>query len=288
LAGGSATFTAAKTSVIHTFADFLSIQIVNARFQEERVHNLLVTRELEIAQRIQQSLLLQTLPQIPGLELTGYCESARQVGGDFYDVIKLSDQRLLLMISDVMGKGIPAAMFAVILRSLVRALREWADRPAELLARLNALLFEELSRVEMFITAQLVFVDLARQRYLCASAGHCPLLLITPATQSVQAISPEGMPLGVLPDTVFAEEPLALSPGSRLLLYTDGITEAVNAEGDLFGQARLIDWLQRRSRLDDPVTALREDLTAELRRFLGSLALNDDQTFLLLARNPPD
>ncbi|HKS38203.1 MAG TPA: ATP-binding protein, partial [Verrucomicrobiae bacterium] len=151
--------TAARINVVHTFADFLAIQIVNSRIQEERVNALLVARDLEIAKNIQRSLLLKTLPQIPGFTLTGHCESARQVGGDFYDVIKLSPTSLLLVVADVMGKGIPAAMFAAILRSLLRALPNLANRPSELLARVNRLLFDELSEVDMFITAQLAFVD---------------------------------------------------------------------------------------------------------------------------------
>ena len=170
-------FTAAQTNVVHTFADFLAIQIVNARFQEEQVNSLLVARDLQIAKNIQRSLLLKTLPQLPGFGLAGYCESARQVGGDFYDVIKLSDNSLLLIIADVMGKGIPAAMFAAILRSLLRALPELTSQPSALLSRVNRLLFDELSDVDMFITAQLVYVDVRERRLITASAGHCPLLL---------------------------------------------------------------------------------------------------------------
>ncbi|PYK59548.1 MAG: hypothetical protein DME21_12920, partial [Verrucomicrobia bacterium] len=146
-------FSAAQTNVVHTFADFLAIQIVNAHFQEERVNNLLVSRDLQIAKNIQRSLLMKTVPQLPGFGLAGYCESARQVGGDFYDAVKLSDHALLLIIADVMGKGIPAAMFAAILRSLLRALPELTNQPSELLSRVNRLLFDELSEVDMFITA---------------------------------------------------------------------------------------------------------------------------------------
>ena len=96
-------FSAAQTNVVHTFADFLAIQIVNARFQAEQVNNLLMARDLQIAKNIQRNLLVKTLPQLTGFGLAGYCESARQVGGDFYDVVKLSDHSLLMVIADVMG-----------------------------------------------------------------------------------------------------------------------------------------------------------------------------------------
>src|SRR6266568_502371 len=185
-------FTAAQTNVVHTFADFLAIQIVNARFQEEQVNSLLVARDLQIAKNIQRSLLLKTLPQLPGLGLAGYCESARQVGGDFYDVVRLTDYSLLLIIADVMGKGIPAALFAATLRSLLRALPELTRQPSELLSRVNRLLFDELSEVDMFITAQLVYVDSQQRRLVTASAGHCPLLLAVPGDIPVRTLSPEG------------------------------------------------------------------------------------------------
>ena len=114
-------FTAAQTNVVNTFADFLAIQIANARFQEEQLHQRLVTHELEIARNIQRSLLPAALPQLPGFSLAAFCRSAQAVGGDFYDAIKINDHSLLLVIADVMGKGIPAAMFAAILRTVLRA-----------------------------------------------------------------------------------------------------------------------------------------------------------------------
>jgi serine phosphatase RsbU (regulator of sigma subunit) len=268
---------------VHTFADFLAIQIVNTRFQEERVDNLLMARDLQIAKNIQRSLLVKTLPQLPGIGLAGYCESARQVGGDFYDVVKVSDHSLLLVIADVMGKGIPAAMFAVILRSLLRALPELTRQPSELLSRVNRLLFDELSDVDMFITAQLAYVDASERRLIAASAGHCPLLLAVPGDAAVRTLSPEGMPLGILPDTPFTDETAELPNNCRVLLYTDGLTEARNAPGELFGQERLMDWLKQTTTRHRWAESLKDELAAELIRFQANTSLKDDQTFLIMA-----
>ena len=276
-------FTAAQTNVVHTFADFLAIQIVNARFQEEQVNNLLMARDLQIAKNIQRSLLAKTLPQLPGFGLAGYCESARQVGGDFYDVVKLSDHSLLLVIADVMGKGIPAAMFAAILRSLLRALPELTNQPSGLLARVNRLLFEELSEVDMFITAQLVYVDAGKRQLIAASAGHCPLLLSAAGDRAVTILSPEGMPLGILPDTPFTEETAELPRNCRVLLYTDGLTEARNAEGQLFGQERLMEWLRQTAARPGKAEELKDELVAELAKFQANTSLKDDQTFVIMA-----
>jgi len=276
-------FSAAQTNVVHTFADFLAIQIVNARFEEERVNNLLVSRDLQIAKNIQRSLLMKTVPQLPGFGLAGYCESARQVGGDFYDAVKLSDHALLLIIADVMGKGIPAAMFAAILRSLLRALPELTNQPSELLSRVNRLLFDELSEVDMFITAQLVYVDIRKRRLITASAGHCPLLLAVAGDAEVKMLSPEGMPLGILPDTPFTDETAELPRNCRVLLYTDGLTEARNARGDLFGQERLLEWLKETTTRPRKAEELKDELAAELVKFQANTSLKDDQTFLIMA-----
>ena len=276
-------FSAAQTNVVHTFADFLAIQIVNARFQEERVNNLLVSRDLQIAKNIQRSLLMKTVPQLPGFGLAGYCESARQVGGDFYDAVKLSDHALLLIIADVMGKGIPAAMFAAILRSLLRALPELTNQPSELLSRVNRLLFDELSEVDMFITAQLVYVDIGKRRLITASAGHCPLLLAVRGEAEVKMLSPEGMPLGILPDTPFTDETAELPRNCRVLLYTDGLTEARNARGELFGLERLLEWLKETTTRPRKAEELKDELAAELAKFQANTSLKDDQTFLIMA-----
>jgi serine phosphatase RsbU (regulator of sigma subunit)/anti-sigma regulatory factor (Ser/Thr protein kinase) len=285
--GGSAAtlrLTAAQVNVIHTFADFLAIQIMNTRYQEERMGALLVARELEIARHIQRSLLLRSLPEVGDLRLSGYCESSGQVGGDFFDVLKVSDTSILLLISDVMGSGIPAAMFAVILRGLVRASVAWAAQPAELLGRVNQLLFAELSDVEMFITAQLVHVDAARSRLTVASAGHCPLLVAGADGLGSRAISPEGMPLGILPEPEFSEEVVPLEPGMRLLLYTDGLTEISSPDGSEYGMKRLAHWLEECAGSRMPATMMKENLLEELNRFRFDEPLRDDQTFLIMSR----
>jgi serine phosphatase RsbU (regulator of sigma subunit)/anti-sigma regulatory factor (Ser/Thr protein kinase) len=274
-------FTAGHTNVINTFTDFLAIQIANARFQEEQFHRRLVTHELEIANNIQRSLLLKTLPQLPGFSLAAFCRSAHEVGGDFYDVLKVNDHSLLLVIADVMGKGIPAAMFAAILRTLLRAAPEFTNQPAALLTRVNRLLFPELSGVDMFITAQLAYVDARARKIVTASAGHCPLAVASP--EGVRTFSPEGMPLGILPDTSFQDETLDIPENGRVLLYTDGLTEALDSKGEYFGQQRLLNWLQKTIPAPQTAEQLKDALAAELAKYQSNTVLNDDQTFLIMS-----
>lgn len=280
--GRGLVFTAGQTNVVGTFAEFLAIQVANARFQEERVASRLVAHELEIANSIQQSLLPRELPPVPGFQLAAACRSAHQVGGDFYDVLRISEHELLLVIADVMGKGVPAAMFAAILRTMVRAAPELAHQPAALLGRVNRLLFDELSGVDMFITAQLGYFDTRVPQLTIASAGHCPLLVAAGEDGAVREWSPDGMPLGILHDTVFAEELVALPPRSRVLFYTDGLPEALDTQGRRFGQDRLLHWLTAAAREQSSAEALKESLTTALREFQTNMVLNDDQTFLIM------
>lgn len=274
-------FTVDQVEVIYTFCEFLAIQIVNARLQKEQVELRLTAHELEIARNIQQSLLPKTFPELPGFGLAGFCLSARQVGGDFYDVLPLSNDRALLIVADVMGKGVPAALFAATLHTLIHTTAEWTHTPSELLARMNRLLFDELSGVDMFITAQLVLADLRCNRFVVANAGHCPLL-VGNSKGEFKAVSPEGLPLGILPIVTYEQDVIPLEECSCALLYTDGLTEARNSHGELFGQERLCRWLRQNITKHKTAAELSESFLAELKSFQSSTGLSDDQTFLIL------
>lgn len=277
LAAGAPVFTTSQANAIAAFAQFLAIQIATVRAHEANAVSRISARELEIAGTIQRSLLLKELPTLPGFELAAFCHSADQVGGDFYDVLKLGNNTALFVIADVMGKGVLAAMFAAILRAVLRATPELNREPAALLSRVNRLLFDELSEVDMFITAQLAFVDAKARKLVVGSAGHCPLLIAD--ASGVRSLSPEGMPLGILPDTEFVSETVTLPEDCRVLLYTDGLTEATNAAGERFGQERLMEWLNHTR---GPAGELQEHLNHRLGEFQSKTSLNDDQTFLII------
>jgi sigma-B regulation protein RsbU (phosphoserine phosphatase) len=277
-------FSALQAEMIRTFAEFMAVQVVNARHHEEQVHARLVAHELEIAHRIQRALLPRTLPQLAGFRLAANWESARQVGGDFYDAFPLGDHKLLLVVADVMGKGVPAAIFATITRSLLRAMAVRSHHPAKLLKRLNELLYSELSSVGMFLTAQLVFIDLERRQLTAASAGHCPVIMHSGET--VRQLKVTGTPLGILPNSTYRQTTATLGQPGGLLLYTDGLTESTNAAGEMFGTERLADWMRARVPLPATAEAMRDELAAELTRFRGGAPLRDDQAFLILAEDP--
>ncbi|MFA6560672.1 MAG: SpoIIE family protein phosphatase [Verrucomicrobiia bacterium] len=277
-----APFKAGQVNVIQTFADFLGIQISNARFRAEHLQIQLTARELEIASNLQRSLLPEKLPQMPGLGVAGYYRSARQVGGDFYDAIAADGQGLLLVIADVMGKGVPAAMFATIFRSHLHARLDLVKRPGEFLTWLNRSLFSDLDRMEMFITAQLVYLDPAARRFQVAGAGHCPLLMTSVGGSPVE-VGNTGFPLGIMPDTRYSEEIRDLPPDARLFLFTDGVTDMRNSSDEMLGTDGLKQNLQliinRRGNAAQAV----QDMAIMLQTFQGKEPVTDDQAFLVLA-----
>lgn len=278
----NAAFKAGQVNVIQTFADFLGIQISNARFRSENLKAQLMTRELEIASNLQRSLLPEKLPQIPGLELAGHYQSARLVGGDFYDAIAVEGQGLLLVMADVMGKGVPAAMVATIFRSHLHARLDLVNRPGEFLTWLNHSLFADLDRMEMFITAQLVFVNATERRFHVAGAGHCPLLMTTVGGTPVE-VGNTGLPLGIMSDAVFTEAVCDLKPSTRLLLFTDGVTDTASSDHGQLGLGRLKEKWQFIADRRQNASRSAQELAGALQAFQGKEPVADDQTFLILA-----
>jgi serine phosphatase RsbU (regulator of sigma subunit)/anti-sigma regulatory factor (Ser/Thr protein kinase) len=279
----AAGFSPEQTEVIRTFCEFLGIQLVNASLQRRELDLQITARELQIARNIQESLLPKYFPPIPGFGLAGFCLSARQVGGDFYDVFEVAKGRVLLVVADVMGKGIPAALFAATLHTLVRTMSEWTHEPAELLARVNRQMFEELAAVDMFITAQILLLDTDKEELTIANAGHCPVLIAALPGHLISA-APDGVPLGILRRATFREQTIPLRDCASVLLYTDGLTEARNAHGEFFGQPRLERWLQHAPGHGSTAYELSWHFMADLKSFQSQVPLADDQTFLILSR----
>jgi len=280
-------FRAAQINLLHTFADFLAIQIANERFLEERMQTQVMRRELDIAAGIQRSLLPTKIPSASPFSIAICCESARDVGGDFLDVIPVDDTGVLFVIADVMGKGIPAALLAAILRSVVRSLPQKFSNPALLLSAVNRILYDDFSRVDMFATALVAYLDRPGRRLLAASAGHCPLLIAQPGRAEIQRIEASGPPLGVLPEVGYFAEMAPLDRGARALLYTDGVTELANPEGAMFTEEGLSKWFSARRHAGHNAASLKGQLAEELARFQRGQTPRDDQTFILLTHDTP-
>jgi serine phosphatase RsbU (regulator of sigma subunit) len=233
-------------------------------------------RELEIAREVQRELLPRSFPTLHGLELAGACHPAVGVGGDYYDFLVFSEDQLGLVIADVSGKGIPAALLMAGLQASVRSLAIPTRPPSEVNRRLNEILYRSTSAARY---ATLFFgVYDAQQRVLTYSnAGHYPPLHLGP--DGPARLEAHGIPIGLLPDSEYREGQRRLSPGDLLVLYTDGIIEARDANEQEFGETRLLESLLRnRDRgMDELVVTVLHELSA----WTGGGPGHDDATIVL-------
>jgi serine phosphatase RsbU (regulator of sigma subunit) len=266
----------------HTFnrmaADLSSSRDALALNTAERERDL---KEKEIAWEIQRGFLPQALPEVPGYDFAACCIPSRVVGGDYYDFIPLPGGRLGLVIGDVSGKGIPAALFTGVAKGLLRVTVQGGAGPAQALALVNGQIVQENSS-RMFVTMIYAELDPSTGRMRFASAGHTPLV-ITGADGRIREAGSTGLPVGLLPDTPFGESALTLEAGETLLLYTDGVTEAFGLEDELFGEERLLSIL--RDRAGAPPEEVLAAIQRGVERFREGTPPSDDLTMVVVKRS---
>ncbi len=245
--------------------------------------------ELRIARQIQMSLLPRGQLDMPGLGVTALCVPAREVGGDYYDFFPLGPGRLGVLIADVAGKGTSAALYMAELKGLIMALSQTYQSPRQLLIEANRILSDNLDS-RSFITMTYAVIDLVNAVMTYARAGHCPLIYLpgpAAAIQGAQVLVPSGMVLGLRIDgavekfnDLLEEKQISLHTGDILVFYTDGITEAMNNDSDLFGDSRLSRIVEEHGHLDSG--ELRERILREIEAFVGTADQHDDMTMILI------
>jgi sigma-B regulation protein RsbU (phosphoserine phosphatase) len=235
------------------------------------------------------SLLPRGPLDVPGLAVTALCVPAREVGGDYYDFFRLPGGRLGVLIADVSGKGTSAALYMAELKGLVLALSQMYESPRQLLIEVNRLISEHLDS-RSFITVTYAVFDPARGHMTFCRAGHTPLIFLpgpSLAAPTARVLTPNGMVLGLSIDgagekfeALLEEERIELSSGDVVVLFTDGITEAMNLESDLFGESRLSRIVEEHGHLESG--ELRERIMREVEAFVGLADQHDDMTMILL------
>jgi len=195
-----------------------------------------IRNELEIARRIQKSILPEQMPQVPGLRVAAQYLPMSQVAGDFYDFLLIGERRIGLLIADVSGHGVPAALVASMVKVAVAAQAEHADNPAKVLTGLNSVLSGKLQG--QFVTAAYLFLDLDKGTAHYSAAGHPPMLHYRASEKTVDDVVENGLILGIMPFASYESRPVSFNRGDRFLLYTDGVVEATRGEEE-FGRARL-------------------------------------------------
>jgi sigma-B regulation protein RsbU (phosphoserine phosphatase) len=254
----------------------------------EQAEKKRLEEELRIAREIQMSLLPQGPLAVPGLSITAVCVPAREVGGDYYDFLPLDDDRLGVLIADVSGKGTSAALYMAELKGLVLSLSRIHTSPRELMMTANRIIANNLD-ARSFITMTYAIIDVRERTMTYARAGHTPLMYVPGdgnGRRKAQVLIPDGMVVGLklddgaMFDRLLEEQTIHLGDGDLCALFTDGISEAMNAADDCFGEARLGRILEDHANL--PSDELRERVLREVAAFVGDAPQHDDMTMILV------
>jgi len=249
--------------------------------------------EMRLAREIQMSLLPRGPLLVPGLTISALCVPAREVGGDYYDVLALPDGRFGVLIADVSGKGMSAALYMAELKGLILSLSQIHLSPRDLLVSANRLISMHLDS-RSFITMTYAVIDPAAGVMTYARAGHTPLLHLpagNDANSRASILAPDGLVLGLRIDngerfaSLLSEATLRILPGDLLVLFTDGISEAMNEHADCFGEAQLAELVEEHGHL--PIGELRERILREIAAFVGGAPQHDDMTMILIKVDVP-
>jgi sigma-B regulation protein RsbU (phosphoserine phosphatase) len=282
--GGSA-FTETDFEVFKAISEQSAFALYNAIVYSEVNEKKRLDHDLELARDIQRILLPSTSPDIAGFEISGINIPARQVSGDYFDYIKVDDQHFGIVIADVSGKGVPASLIMAMCRSVLRSQAPSNPSPADVLRKVNRQLFPDMKE-DMFISMAYVILDHPANQVSLARAGHDAPLLYTARDRKVIKVNPPGMALGVDSGSVFdrltRNFTVNLERNDCLILYTDGVTEALDQNGTEFGMEKMI--LAVQSAAPEGSPAIVKRLTDDLRNFSGNQPQNDDITLIVIRK----
>lgn len=257
----------------------LALRRLQRQLQEA---NQRMEQELALAGAIQCSLLPAELPNLPGWQFAALLKPARETSGDFYDIIPLPDGRIGILVADVVDKGVKAALFMALSWALIRTYaRQYPDQPALALAAVNNRILRD-TRSEQFLSLFYAILNPATGTLTYCNAGHNPPMLWRGEHGDVQLLARTGMLLGVLEDQAWGEVIVALAPGDTLILYTDGVTDSEDGQGDFFGMERLLTAAQ--SVVGQPAQAVQDALLQAIHRFTGNAAQFDDMAMVVLTQ----
>ena len=266
------------------FLDLLSLDaclaIENARLFKEALEKESIEKELEVAATIQKMILPKTIPEINGFEISGLCVPAKQVGGDYYDVISLPDGRIALAIADASGKGVPAALLVSTLQACIRAYLESNFKLDELITRVNRVIFRT-STENKFITFFIGILDPSSRMLQIVNAGHYPPLLAR--NGNFIRLPTTGVVLGAIESASFVCKEFALEPNDVLVMFTDGITEANSLKNGAYGDERLEKLVLENC--NQSATNLRDNIYKDVRSFVKEAEQSDDITLLIVKAN---
>ncbi|HWL51410.1 MAG TPA: GAF domain-containing SpoIIE family protein phosphatase [Chthoniobacteraceae bacterium] len=284
-AGMGRNFTASDFNVFKAICDQAAFALYSASIYSEASEKRRLDHDLTLAQEIQRILLPSEAPEVPGYELCGINRPASHVGGDYYDYLAVDADHTGVAIADVSGKGIPAALIMATCRSVLRSTAPGAISAAEVLHRVNRQMYPDLKE-DMFISMAYILLNHHSNRVDLCRAGHDAPLHYSARKQTVTRINPPGMAVGIDRGSVFdriaADFSVTLEPDDCLILYTDGVTEALDAKGNEFGMKNMIQSIQASAA--GGASAIVAQLTDDLSAYIGSTPQNDDITLIVIRK----
>jgi sigma-B regulation protein RsbU (phosphoserine phosphatase) len=258
-----------------------SAQVVeNARLYEKELALLKMQEEVRLAAHIQDELLPKAGPELPGYQIAGKTIPAQQVGGDYFDFIRIDERRLALCVGDVTGKGLPASLLMANLQATLRGQTLVIESPKTCLERSNRLLFESTSP-EKFAPLFYAILDTEHHRLSYCNAGHDRPFLLSSSSQP-HRLKTGGIPLGMIDGFPYEEESLPLNAGDLVVIYSDGVTEAMNAAGEMFGEERISAVIDQHQHA--PACEIIDQLLAAVREHAAGHPQSDDITVVVVRR----
>jgi serine phosphatase RsbU (regulator of sigma subunit) len=279
---GIAAFTKPDVELLSGICAQAAVALGNARLHQQLLEKKRLEQDLQLAERIQQSFLPRRIPKMEGFTFAARYDPAHEVGGDFYDFVRLPDDRLGIVVGDVSGKGVGAALY---MARLTRDLRYFAlaePDPARVLSWMNTAVGES-GQDDIFVTLVYVVLDAQQQKILMANAGHMPPIVRKKAEREVTILEEiSGLPLGVMPNPEYLSTEFVLEPGDTVMLFTDGLVEAMNPSREMYGMERLV-----RSIGAGPsdVPSLVDRALADCQRHVSNAAQFDDTTIVCFGRD---
>lgn len=276
-------FNKEMTDILTTFVNQASISLENLELINESLETERYREQLNIAKAVQQSLLPSRLIENNKLSIDALSEAADEVGGDYYDFMSQSDSKFDLIIGDVSGKGTSAAFHMAQVKGVFSSLASQKMSPKDFIIQANIALSKCLDR-KSFVTATYFSIDTEEKKVEMSRAGHCPTLIFCKKESQVNFLESDGMGLGMLRNSSYSNyvESITIGyhPGDVMLLYTDGIIEAKNSEGELFGGERLKQSFLKHSLADS--SRIKEGISEDLNRFMGDIEIDDDYTLVVV------
>lgn len=266
---------------IDILANTLTGALENYRLFQEELEKEKIEKELNLALEIQKNLLPNGNPQINGFDIYGLSKPSRAVGGDYYDFIQVNETEYLIIIADVAGKGVPASLLMANLQAAIRTIAPMNLELDAILKNINSLLYQNTTS-DKFVTLFIGKLDSTNSTFEYSNAGHNPPIIIT-SDKKIKELKEGGIVLGILQEIPsFGKEKILLESGSKILLYTDGLSEAMNYSKNEFGTERIFNFL--RSNHSSNSSELTDELLSELSRFVGNAEQNDDITLITIIK----